>query len=399
MRQALRERPGPSFASGAPGVLRTMNARAVLELLHREAPLPRAEIAARTGLSKPTVSLALTSLVDVGVVGERGHVVGRKGPAAALYEIRAGSGLAVGIHVGHDRIRAALTDLAATVLAQTKTTTSRTVPGLVTQIRALVTALAAEGGVAVGEIRHLVVGVPAAVDVAGERLSLSDGLPDDGREFPQALRRAFSIPVTLENDVNLAALGERERGHGRAVDDFVFLSLGGGLGLGIMLGGRLHRGRSGAAGEVGYLPGDDPTVAPTPPRDRPMIEATLSGASVVDEAAARGLDAELSVAQIFDLARSGNAAALAVVEVVAARIAYVISSATAVLDPELVVLGGGVGANPDLLREPVTRHLHGMSPFAPRIEFSEAGVEAVLYGAVALASELARTTVFTAATA
>ena len=192
-------------------------------------------------------------------------------------------------------------------------------------------------------------------------------------------------------------LGEREHGHGKDVDDFVFVSVCTGVGLGIVLGGRLYRGMSGAAGEIGYLPGDDPSVAPTPPRTRAMIEATLSGQAIVDEAARRGIPDETAPA-VFDRARAGDARAVEVVDVIAQRIGYVIACATAVLDPGVVVLGGGVGLNRDLLLEPVSAHVAGMSPFAPRIEVSKIGAEAVLLGAVAMTSALAREAVFSAAT-
>lgn len=390
-------RGAAGFPAGPQSLLRSLNARAVLELIHRDGQLARADIAARTGLSKPTVAQALGTLLAAGVVDEAGYAQGRKGPAAALYSVRPTRGLSVGVDIGHDRVHAAIADLTGEVRARVAARTRRRLPALVDQVAAMVDELAGRLDVSANELMHVVVGVPAVVDPAGEALSLSDGLPREGRGFPQAVRQRLGVPVTLENDINLAVLGEQDRGHGRGVDSFVFVSVGTGIGVGIVLGGRLYRGFTGAAGEVGYLPGDDPAVAPTPPRERAMIEATLSGQSIVEEAALRGLDPRLTSREVFDLARAGNRTAVTVVDVIARRIAYVVCCVTAVLDPELVVLGGGIGHNRDLLLEPVGRHVAAMSPFTPRIEASLAGTDAVLFGSVALASELAREAVFSAA--
>jgi predicted NBD/HSP70 family sugar kinase len=374
-----------------------MNARAVLELIHREGPMARADIAAGTGLSKPTVTQALTTLQAAGVVDETGYSHGRPGPAATLYRVRPASGLSVGVDIGHDRVHAAIADITGEIQARTHARTRRRLDSLVAQVREMAADLAAQMNVSVAALVHVVVGVPAVVHPDGERLSLGDSLPSDGMGFPLAIRRALGVPVTLENDTNLAVLGERAAGHGRDVNDFVIFSIGTGLGVGIVLGGKLYRGVSGAAGEVGYLPGDDPGVAPTPPHDRAMIKDTLSGPTVVDEAISRGMPHGITAPEVFDLARADDRRALAVVDTISRRIAYVICCVTAVLDPELVVLAGGVGLNQDLLLEPVTRHVQAMSPFTPRIEVSKGGKEAALLGAVSLASELARDAVFSAA--
>jgi predicted NBD/HSP70 family sugar kinase len=385
------------FPAGAQSLLRSMNARAVLEVIHRNGPIARSDIAAGTGLSKPTITLALNTLLAAGVVDETGYAHGRPGPAAALYRVRPASGLSVGVDIGHDRINAAVADITGEVHARTQARPRRRRDSLVAQVRELAADLAARMDATVPDLVRVVVGVPAVVHPDGEQLSLCETLPNDGDGFPQALREAFGVPVTFENDVNLAVLGERSTRADAGLSEFLFFSIGTGLGVGIVLGGQLYRGVTGAAGEIGYLPGDDPSVAPTPPHDRAMIKDTLSGQGIVEEAAARGLDGHLSGRDVFDLARTGDERAVEVVDVIARRIAYVICSLTAVVDPALVVLGGGVGLNPDLLLDPVSRHVRAMSQFAPRIEVSQAGKDAVLLGAVSLASELARDTVFSAA--
>ena len=186
---------------------------------------------------------------------------------------------------------------------------------------------------------------------------------------------------SFENDVNLAALGERALGAGRGVADFCFLWMGTGVGLGIVIGGELYRGAAGAAGEIGYLPigaGDphDPAV-----RRRGVLEESASGAAVVRAAREPGMRPPLTEGRVRGGPRRGEPAALRAVESEAARIALAIAAVAPVLDPELVILGGGIArGGGDLLLAPVARELGGLSPFRPRIAVTELGDEAVLQG-------------------
>jgi predicted NBD/HSP70 family sugar kinase len=188
--------------------------------------------------------------------------------------------------------------------------------------------------------------------------------------------------VTLENDINLAALGEQWRGVARGVSDFAFMSVGTGLGVGVVLRGELHRGHRGAAGEVDYAHGGlDVDVDPC--------------ASAVSAFATRLTGrAQQDVPAIFAAARGGDAVARAVVDEVARRIALHVVPIAAVADVELVVLGGGVGANGDLLLEPVRALLREWVPYPPRVEVSNLGEAAVLTGALAVGLRAARENVF-----
>lgn len=377
-------------------MLRSLNERAVLELIDRSGPLTRADVAARTGLSKPTVSVALGSLVDRGAVRESGHVTGRKGPLAVLYTLDPGCAWAVGVDLGHDHIRVAVADATGEVRGRGQRRAPRESAALVRELVDVCTAAAAQAGTTLDEVTRLVVGVPAVVGRDGRTLSYAEGLPDEGRGLGDALAAAFLAPVLLENDVNLAALAERAGDPG--VEDFLLVSVGVGLGVGVVIGGRLHRGAAGAAGEAGYLPGPRESgrhVAP--PLRRDLLESSLGARSIMARGREVGLG-DRSPKAIFELARSGDRAAATVVDETASGIAYVIACAAPLIDPELVVLGGAIGANGDLLLEPVQAHLAGFSPFRPRIVGSALGADAVLLGATAEAGELARGAAFSSAT-
>ena len=165
----------------------------------------------------------------------------------------------------------------------------------------------------------------------------------------------------------------------------MLLSVGTGVGMGVVLGGELYRGASGSAGEIGYLP-----VGVGDPHDRATrrtgaFEAAVGAEAVVRLARELGLAAR-SAKQVFAVARRGDPVALRVVDQEARRLALGIAAVAAVLDPELVVLGGGIGAGGgDLLLEPLARELRACSPFRPRVAVSALGDEAVLYGALAIA--------------
>jgi predicted NBD/HSP70 family sugar kinase len=212
-----------------------------------------------------------------------------------------------------------------------------------------------------------------------------------------ALRNELGDRIGVENDVNLAAEGERWRGLGRDVRNFGFLSVGTGVGMGLVLDGKLFRGASGAAGEVGYLPiGADPYDPQV--RRRGAFEERVNGAAVVRAAREAGLAGALSAKKVFALARKGDPLAARVVEDEARRVALGIAVVTAVVDLELVILGGGVGGNADLLLSPVERELRRLSPVRPRLAVSALGEDAVLQGAVATALEVAQTRLFDLAT-
>ena len=152
------------------------------------------------------------------------------------------------------------------------------------------------------------------------------------------------------------------------IENFVLVSIGVGLGLGVIIGDRLYRGASGAAGEIGYLPGHRGKADDVkPPLRRDLVESYTGAAYIVQTARTKGLPIELSSRAVFDLAREGNPVALAVVDDAAEGIAFVIACIAPLLDPQMIVLGGAIGANGDLLLQPVAKHLAGFSPFQPRM--------------------------------
>jgi predicted NBD/HSP70 family sugar kinase len=381
--------------TGTPSLLRAINARTILELIQHDGPVSRAQVARDSGLSKPTVSLGLAALLDSGLVREVGRSSGGRGPSAVLYELNPEAGWVAGIDVGRRWVRAAIADITGTIVARrherARVSSAR---ALIGQIGAMARGLAGDAGVGWDQVVHTTVGSPGVFEPTRGTVTLAPNLPGWGRHgLVEALLAELGTQVGVENDVNLAAVGERWNGLGRGVPDFGFLSIGTGVGMGLVLGGELYRGSRGAAGEVGYLPigGDphDPHV-----RRRGAFEEATNAAGVVRTAREAGMTGPLTPKKVFALARRGDPTACAVVATEARHLALGLAVVVAVVDLELVVLGGGIGGNADLLLEPLERELRALSPLRPRLAPSALGEDAVLQGAVATALAAAQDWLF-----
>ena len=369
-----------------PGLLKRINEREVLETIRAGAPISRAEISRRAGISKPTVSLALQSLLASGLVREAERPPDGPGYGAVYFEPIAEAALVLGLDIGARFLRGAVSDLGGTIRARQDVELAVADAADAVEASArLQAALLAAAGLESERVDSVVVGVPGVVTADGT-LRLAENVAGlEGRRFASELQAALDLPVTLENDINLAALGERWQGVARGVADFVFLSVGTGMGAGLVLGGELHRGRNGAAGEIDFaLVGVGETVDPS--------------AAQVSELAHDLAGLAADPRSVFTSARRGEAGALAVVDEVARRIALHLAPIAAVADVELVVPGGGIGANGDLLLDPIGRLLGEWLPFPPRLAVSTLGEAAVLTGAVAVGLQAALDNVFTSRT-
>jgi predicted NBD/HSP70 family sugar kinase len=381
--------------TGTPSLLRAINARTILELIQRGGPVSRAQVARDSGLSKPTVSLGLAALLEARLVREVGRSSGGRGPSAVLYEVNPEAGWVAGIDVGRRWVRAAIADITGTIVARRHERAKVSSAGaLIGQIGAIAHGLAGDAGIGWDQVVHATVGSPGVFEPTRGAVTLAPNLPGWGRHgLVEALHGELGTQVGVENDVNLAAVGERWKGLGRGVRDFGFLSIGTGVGMGLVLGGELYRGSRGAAGEVGYLPvGSDPHDPHV--RRRGAFEEATNAAGVVRTARQAGMTGPLTPQKVFALARRGDPTACEVVATEARRLALGLAVVVAVVDLELVVIGGGIGGNADLLLEPVERELRALSPLRPRLAASALGEDAVLQGAVATALAAAQDWLF-----
>ncbi|GGT09035.1 ROK family transcriptional regulator [Streptomyces chromofuscus] len=265
---------GTAGTPGTPRVLRAMNDRAALDLLLEHGPLSRTRIGKLTGLSKPTASQLLARLEAAGLVLVTGTSEGRPGPNAQLYALNPAAAHAAGLDVTPERVLAAVADITGRTVGtyEVRTPGRRPAQPVVRQVTDALDGAVKAAGLTRDDIRRLVIGTPGAFDPNTGRLRYASHLP--GWHSPtllDELAAALPMPVEYENDVNLVALAEQRLGAARGHDDFVLLWNEGGLGAALVLGGRLHRGWTGGAGEVGFLP------VPGAPLVRQVTKANSGG--------------------------------------------------------------------------------------------------------------------------
>lgn len=386
--------------AGRPSLMRAINDRAALDLLLRHGRLSRGQIGALTGLSKPTASLLLARLEQAGLVIAVGtDDGGRPGPAAQLYEINPAAAHVAGLDITPSRIDVAVADLAGRVIAEHRLPTPRRSPARVPErVREAVSMAAARAGLAPEDLTHVVLGLPGAFDPGTGRFRYARHLP--GWHAPGVLdeiRETLGATVDVENDVNLVALAEQRDGAALDAEDFVLLWVDEGIGCAIVLGGRLHRGSTGGAGEVGYMPLPGAPITRNIGRSNTGGFQQLAGApAVMALARAHGIEGRGADAAVARAVADADRSASAFLDELATRLAVGLASIVAVLDPALVVLSGAIPlrGGPQLLAC-VTDELHGLAIPRPRLVLGEVPGNPVLSGAVHAALDVARDSVFT----
>jgi predicted NBD/HSP70 family sugar kinase len=383
--------PVSGMSAARPPLIRALNEQLLLEHIRNLGPCSRAELARASGLSKPTVSLALGNVERSGLIQAAGQRTGVPGRSALLYEIRPDAGLVLGLDIGNEYVRGALADLAGEIRARsTLRARATSVRGRVAELVRLGEVLCNEAGVARSAVTQTVIGSPGVYDPGKDSMQLTGQLP--GWDRPAALaglRAAFGQSVVIENDVDAEALAERELGHGRNVDDFAFVHVGTGIGMGLVLSGQLRRGVHGVAGEIAFMPLTEGSGADAgDARKRGELEATVAAAAVVRAARKAGMRGPVTARRVFDAAARGDERAAAVVAEEARLVAKAICAVITVVDPELIVLGGGIGQAPGFA-DAVSGQLQTMAPARPAVRVSALGSDAVVDGCLAAGSDLA----------
>ncbi|MFC9280272.1 ROK family protein [Streptomyces collinus] len=397
---------GTAGTPGTPRVLRAMNDRAALDLLLEHGPLSRTRIGKLTGLSKPTASQLLARLEAAGLVRVTGTSEGRPGPNAQLYAVNPAAAYAAGLDVTPHRIRAAVADVTGRTVGEYELPTPGRRPAhpVVRQVTDALDGAVKAAGLARDDVHRLVIGTPGAFDPGTGRLRYASHLP--GWHSPallDELAAALPMPVEYENDVNLVAVAEQRLGAARGHADFVLLWNQEGMGAALVLGGRLHRGWTGGAGEVGFLP------VPGTPLVRQVTKANSGGyQELAGSQAVPKLARELGIEDVPPgpyteaaaelLARAADHAGgphRELLRTYATRLATGLASLVSVLDPELVVLSGSaLTAGGEVLRALVQAELEELAAARPRLVVGDVHEHPVLRGALESALAATRDEVF-----
>lgn len=382
-----------------------MNDRAALDLLLEHGPLSRTKIGKLTGLSKPTASQLLARLEAAGLVVATGTTAGLPGPSAQLYTVNARAAFAAALDVTPLRIRAAVADLTGEVVSEFELPTpGRRTVSVVGQVAEALDGAVKGAGLTRNDIHRAVIGTPGAFDPSTGRLRYASHLP--GWHSPallDELAAELPMPVEYENDVNLVAVAEQRLGSARGFENFLLLWNEEGLGGAVVIGGRLHRGFTGGAGEVGYLP------VPGTPLVRRVVKANgggfqeLAGAQSLPRLArevgvkdiGKGSYTDVASALVARAAEARSGPYREFLKAYATALATGLASMVALLDPEVIVLSGeAIASGGEPLRARVQTELAELAASRPRLVLGAVRERPVLRGALESALTTTRNEIF-----
>ncbi|MEV8533344.1 ROK family transcriptional regulator [Streptomyces sp. NPDC051211] len=364
------------LTGGDPSLLRRINSAVVLRALRAAGARTLTDLTRATGLSRPTVEGVVEGLMGTGLVVEASAEEGarRQGRPARRFRFRAEAGHLLGVEIGSHRIAALLSGLDGRVIGAGTKEVAETASAdeRLEKVRATVADLLRRAGVPRDSLRAVGVASPGIVQADGT-VRLGTALPGwTGLPLGDRLRRSFRCPVLVENDANAAAVGEHWKGAAQDTDDMVFVMAGLSPGAGSLIGGRLHRGFGGAAGEIGALHLLGREV--TPER---LLSTTGEPLHPLDEQA---------VAEVFAMAKRGDERAVAALDRFIQRLVHDVAALVLAMDPELVVVGGWA-AGLDGVLDPLRRELERYCLRPPRVALSLLGEAAVATGALRLAMD------------
>ncbi|WP_156891228.1 ROK family transcriptional regulator [Agromyces subbeticus] len=386
--------------SGPAGLkdMRRSNELAVLEELYRQSPSTRTALAGAIGLTKPTVSAALTSLISAGLVEQVASSAAVSKYGAELFQAAGRSLPVLGLDVGTRYIRAQLAGLDDRLLAEAaEPVGDLTLNGIIVTILRLRKEVCREAGIDLRDIQAIGIGIPGVVHPETGRIEMAGGFEGlNGSALGEELSELLGARVFVENDVNAAALAERRYGACVEEDDFAMISVGAGVGAALVLSGRVRRGRRGSAGELDLLFSENshgPILAD------PSSDAMTAYADSLLQAggplvAATRVTSPIELPAVFAAAESGDAFAQAIVDETARRIAVLCSCLVAVVDVETIVLVGGIGAAIEPGRAALEGRLAELVPWPTAVIQSTLGRAGTVQGARSLAVHGARREIF-----
>jgi glucokinase len=365
----------------------------VFREIARSGEVSRRALARAVGLQASTLEAKVRTLQHKGLVEFH--------DGRAKVGINADFGYVVGIDLGASHLHFALADFRGKILddATVKVQPEDGPRKMIGQIKEGIRGMAEKVGH--GRLRALAIGVPSPVDPVRGVVTFANNLPGwKDVHLGHELEREFRVPIFTENDVNMAAIGEHWRGVARGVDNFVFIALGTGIGSGIFIDGKLYRGRTGSAGEVFRMNIEWPRWAEEFPNTG-YFENFVSGLGIATEGRKlraesgtgepAGLREERDAYFVFEAFRQGNAEARAVLEKIFTMFGVGVANVVAIVDPDLIVLGGGIvkGA-PDLMLAILDKVVHRLQPDPPPIQLSSLEDKAQTYGAIHAALTVAQ---------
>jgi glucokinase len=369
--------------------MRDINRSAILEIIRRESPISRSTIAERLDVSLPTVMRIVDELITEGFVRLHGGTEWSGGRRRPLLEFNAEGHLVIGVDMGGTKIYGALSDLGGNILdevnvARHGTSGEDSYNRLITLIDALVASPRLDGR----QVHGIGVGAPGITLHTPGIVTWANTLHWKNFPLKTRLSERYPFPITVDNDVNLAALGELWFGAGQNVQNMVMIAIGTGIGAGIIIDGALYRGASEASGEIGnMLPGSE--FLGRNFEEFGALESVASGTGIAERARIAlknkctpdELD-NLTSEDVFEAAKERQEWASKIITETVDYLAIAIANLAVSFDPELIVLGGGVSRSADMLVQPILQRMQGTIPTLPRLVVSSLGLRAGVMGAI-----------------
>jgi predicted NBD/HSP70 family sugar kinase len=337
--------------------LREGNRQLVIDALRENGIASRAEVARVTGLSRSTVSTIVADLLDAGLASERDiepDGEAQAGRPPVMVALNRSAGVAVGLDFGHRHLRVAVSDLSHTVIAEAwcELDVDQSADDGLNRAADFVDRVLAEAGADRSQVIGTGMGLPAPINRLSGSVQESSILPGwVGVDAAAEASRRLGLPVEVENDANLGALGEYTWGAAKGRSDVVYLKVSSGIGAGLISGGRLQRGVSGTAGEIGHM-----TLAESGPvcrcGNRGCLETLASSRAVADLLAASRRE-PISTQQLLKLSAAGDAAAQRLIADAGRAIGVAVASLCNILNPQCVIVGGDLAGAGDVLLEPI----------------------------------------------
>ncbi len=405
-----------SITADSPQVMRQLNTAVVLEAIRGHGPISRPGLARRTGLSMPTVTRIVHGLLSEGYLDEAAEstnddVPRRPGPRAKLLSFRAASGYLLGIDTGADNSVAKLADLSGVVHAESRIQHRQPAraDGVLADIRKVTQNVLDEAGILSSDLLAIAVGTPGVVDPNSGTISLAPQILGwEGLNIAAELADIADCPIVVENESHMSLLAEQWIGRARGMKDVVLVQLGIGIGGAILIGGQIYRGSSGAAGEVAYLvtsdatddlPADSPTGAlewfaggEAYRRHGARAAETPEGALLLELAG--GTPDAVSAKIVFAAAELGDKTARAIISLLLGRLGRGLANIATILNPQLILLGGGITNAGEAVLEPLRDVIQLATPHPPEVALSSLGSDGSAIGAVRRALAVVEETIF-----
>ena len=361
--------------------IRNINKGLVLRTIEKNGSISRADVGKIVGLTPPTISAIVKDLIERDIVQEIGKGDSSGGKKPILLEINSKAAYMIAVDLGGENgIRVALMDLSYNIVNEKfgPKIESLNSQKIKNSLSVILKDFIKEVNISKEKILSICIGVPGIIDTKSKKLTVAPRLNWEISLEDLTLNK-IGIPITLENDVNLMALGEKTKGVAQKINNYVFVGERTGIGAGIIINKKLYKGANKAAGEIGYLL-VDPKYASKSIKDNGCLEK-LASYKIIVEKARKKIGKTVEVIDVFKMAAEGDNVALGIVKEALKYLAYGIGNISCVLNPELVIIGGGISILPPRFLEEMKRNIKEIIPFVPNIVFSKLGEDGVLIGA------------------